>query len=186
MKLEKKYIILIVAILVSILIIIIGRFKKDNTQERLLNIITNKGFVQDTGTMYALDSDKYPLNKCKNTNNDCFGETYYFDVSDYKLIKEETLISDGVRFEFTPTYDYKTSELTYFYRVYYQNGAVIIKGDYVNKDFKCNVEYAYGIKVNNKSNYCNNLENKVKEFNSYSLMFLTDSEILNKIHKISS
>ena len=186
MKLEKKHIILIVAVLVSIIIIIIGRFKKDNTQERLLNIVTNKGFVQDTGSLYVLDSEKYPIDKCENTNNDCFGETYYFDMSDYKLIKEEILISEGVKFDFTPTYDYKTSELTYYYRINYQNGSVIIKGDYIDKNFNCDVEYAYGINAKNKNKYCNSLEDKVKDFYSYSIMFLDDSEILNKIHKNNS
>lgn len=182
MRLDKKYIILIVVIILGIIILILGRFKKDNYKERLISTLEKAGYTIDTGSMYSLKSLEYPLEVCKDATYDCFGEEYYFDTANYKLVKDEILVSDGVVLNFTPTHDFKSDTTTYYYRVNYENGKVVLKGNYKkNSEFTCEVEYSYGIKVFDKENYCSGLKDKMDAFYSYYLLLIDDVDIVNKM-----
>lgn len=182
MRLDKKYIILIVVIIIGIIVLILGRFKKDNYRERLITILEKKGYTVDTGSMYSLKSLEYPLDVCKGATYDCFGEEYYFDTESFKMVKDEVLVSDGVVLNFTPTHDYKTDTTTYYYRVNYENGKVVLKGSYKkDKEFTCDIDYSYGIKVYDKETYCNGLTDKLDRFYTDYILLIDDVDIINKM-----
>lgn len=184
MKDNKKYIILIIVFVVLVIIFILAKvFKKDNFNERLITFITSKNYVKDTGSMYTYKDEEYPYNLCLKSQIDCLGKQYYFDTNTYELVFDEILKSEEVEFSFTPTYDYKTSKITYYYRVHYQNGSVVLKGDYNKDNYTCEVEYSYGIDIDDKSVYCDHLKDKLQDFSRYSRIFIDDTTLLNRMQK---
>ena len=183
MNINKKYIIIAVIALIIILILIISKHTKDNFEKRLINILLENGYTKDIGTMYAYDNKEYSIQNCNNIDDDCYGEIYYFDISSYELIKNEMLVLDNVKFDFTPTYDFKTGVISYYYRVNYQNGSLVFKGDYKDETITCDLDYSYGITVDDKNVYCNNLEEKLADFETYSKMLLNNSQIISKMEK---
>lgn len=182
MRDNKKYIVIFGIIAVLLILILIAKvFKKDNFEERLVTYITSKNYVKDVGTMYAYNDTVYPYELCSKANKDCLGKTYYFNTATYELVLDELLKSEGVEFMFTPTYHYSNSKTTYYYRVSYNNGTIVIKGDYNKNDFTCDVEYSYGIDVYDKNAYCGALEERLESFNSYARLLIDDMSLLNRM-----
>ena len=180
-KKKRNIIIIVILAILVIIFILLKVFKKDNFNERLVTFLNSKNYVKDTGTMYAFEEEEYPYLVCKETTDDCIGRKYYFDTSTYKLVLDEVFKTEGIEFSFTPTYNYQTSETSYFYRIRYQNGSIVIKGEYSEDSFTCDVDYSYGISVTDKSVYCDPLEEKLETFNSYSHLLIDDMTLLKRM-----
>ena len=184
MKDKKNIIFIIIGLVVLLIIVVILIFSGSNFENKLGNYLENIGYQKDIGTLYEKGENLF-LN-CKNSTDDCSQSVYYFDVSSYELIQNKYLRKDNVGFLFTPSYSYKTLKYLYKYRMDYQNGVLIFNGEYdINtKEYSCNLEYSYGIDIDNyKNSVCKDFKTDLDSFYYEMMNLITNTSMLNKMKK---
>ena len=68
---------------------------------------------------------------------------YTFSLGDYTYTLDRKNIDDSVEKSLTATFDYKSEEIVYSYRVYYSDSInVYFKGTYKDEEFTCEKEFS--------------------------------------------
>ena len=187
---NTKHLITILTLLGILLICIAFSILLQNTyniQKELIKYLRNKGFKLDTASLYIKEDSEYPLSMCdENTKEiECMGEAIYFDIDEYELIKNKNLKQNKMIFSLVAIYSYQDDTLSYTYRITYENGVLILKGNYLMKQNKytCNKDYAYGINLIDYQDLCNDFENDLTEFYYQTKTIISNDQILNNLKK---
>ena len=179
-------ILIITASIVALSTIITVVLLKSDFSKKIINYVENKGYAFDFGTLYYKNDEETPLDNCMDANitEDCIGKGWYFDVESYIFYMNKYIQEKEVKFLFTPVYDYKTEKYNYTYRVNYKNGRLIFKGEYDpdKKDYTCDLEYSYGIEIEDYgTNICENFKGDIESFYYDAKSLITNSKMLKKI-----
>lgn len=192
MKIEmnKKTIIISISIvlLLLIMILLIPKMLKKEPQTQIIKYITNLKFTNsDNSYLYSKqvsedNLDEYTKKVENNINSEY--EILYFNINTYQLTKDEMTYDDGINKNFTPTYDYTNNDLTYTYRVNYDDINILIEGKYNirTKEFICTPTFSYGIDIENSQEaICNKVKFDIETFEYETKTIIENHKIIDYI-----
>lgn len=183
MKKNKKIIIIVITmvLIVSFIILLLTQ----NLEKKLKTQLKQFGYENETSTLYVQENSEIKVNECVNMLYDCDSQAYYFNTEEYLLFKKKVSRKSSVFYELLPIYDFSNNTLSYTYRIQYQNGVVILKGEYnTESDYLCSIEYSYGIDI--KNDYymlCDAIKPELESFKKYANNMFLDQAILNAMKK---
>ncbi len=180
---DRRKVLIIIGIVFVVLfgiLFLIRMGRKDIVyQKKMTNLLERKGFTLNN-SLYVNDNIDNPAGSCREDEaTNCEGESKYFDIYSYELYMNKNILYDGVYMELTPSYYYVTDELKYTYRITYENGTAIIKGDYDGKDMTCYLEYTHGFSFDSGyKSLCDDIESDIEDFYYYAKLLIKDHRII--------
>lgn len=187
---NKKVKIGILILIIVIIILIFNLSTRKTTQEKIINYITNIGFIQDSGSsLYAKKISELSLEEYNNKINQNVEANYeilYFNVDSYQLTKDEMSYSNNIHKSFNPTYDYTNNTLEYQYRINLNNTNVIIEGKYNSEtqEFICTPLFSYQIDIDSAiDEICNKVKYDVEKFQYEAVTLITNANLIENIKK---
>ena len=177
----RKKLLLSGAIITGILVLII--LLKPNYDKRIEKILINDGYkYQESLCIYRKEYNGYMLPNLEkdiiNKKNTSY-EGYEFNINNYSLQKNVIKFYDGIKYDLNAVYSYKTESINYFFRINSPEFTIVIKGDNLQNELSCNLEYYHGILLNDESIYCDYVRNEMEDFNVQILDLFTQEKILN-------
>ena len=142
-----------------ILVIVVGAlfglnyFLRPSMKEQIKNYLLDNGFNQSEYEDVLVKQES----TTKKTS---------FSLGDYTYMLEVDETKSGMKTSLNATYDYKTEEIIYSYRVNYSDNINIwFKGEYKDDSFTCNKEFSSAtISSSEQENICNLASVNVKIF----------------------
>lgn len=183
----------IVSIILIILFIGLRIYNSVNVESKLINYLDKRGYVNKDGGNYyykdllgiSLDEYNYEV----SSGNDSHYEVNYFDVEDIILKKNKRDYEDSTSFLLNESYDYKTREVKYSYRVQYSDQATFIfSGNYMFSDgefkFTCEKDYIFNFDVSDKDQViCNKVKSDVSDFYKEAMSVIDNYSLINRLIK---
>ena len=149
----KKYIkyIIIIVIIVS-LIVVFNLLFKPSMDKQIISYLENLGYTE------SVDENLYIKIESDSTKS--------FSLGDYTFMMNKDDKTNGMETSLYATYNYKEENVTYSYKVYYENVAnVLFNGTFDGENFTCNKEFSSTeLSESNKNNICNLANTSVKLF----------------------
>lgn len=157
MRKYLKYILIVVFLIITL--ILLKLFIKPNRDKQLKDYLIEKGFnTSEYENLYIKEEG----NKKKS-----------FSLADYTYMLEVVENTGGMVTTLNATYDFKTEDISYSYRVNYSNSVnVYFKGNYNDDNFTCEKEFsAVTLNDNEKENICNLAKYQLNIFNLEGKVF---------------
>lgn len=185
----KKKIIIITLAFIAILLttVLILNLKKD-TKTQITNYLSNIGFDKyGNSFLYIKQTSENNLedyNKDIEQNIETEYEVLYFNVDTFELTKDKMTYNDGITKNFTPTFNYSNDNLTYTYRIKYNNSNIIMEGTYYieTKYFTCKPAFSHQMDIEKtKKAICNKIELEMKIFEYEINTLIENPKLLNNM-----
>lgn len=177
----KKIIALIVVILGIVLIINITM----TPDKKIIKYIKAADYINYADTsIYSKQISENNIdqfNKDIKLNKESIYEINYFNTETLQLTKDKIIYKDGITKNITSTFDYTNNNLTYNYRIYYNNMNILIEGTYdINtKKFTCEPTYSYQIDIDKSiEDICNKIEFEIENFSYEAKILIKDPTLI--------
>ena len=185
----KKYIIFFVIVLVIAFLIFgimhILSNTNENKRKKVIKAIEFSGFTLDKDSdnlLYGKDFDGKTYKSYKISTSKGEDATYKhlsFNPRSYELTEDYFEYDDGAEAELSATYDYKSDKIKYTYNVRLDDSNLIFSGKLEDEYFTCNLKYNLNAGTSVRDDFCKEIKNLVKNFDSERLEVITSTEILN-------
>ncbi len=140
----KKYIKFLIILVVIVGVIAgVNYFFKPSMKEQIKSYLISKGYLESEYEDLLVKEDS----SIKKTS---------FSLGDYTYMMEINDIKNNMETSMNATYDYKSEEIIYSYRVNYKNNINIwFKGEYKDDNFTCDKEFSSAtLSASEQKNIC--------------------------------
>lgn len=150
----------------------------------LLNNVLGK----DTNTLikdYLINSGYKEVGNNTLSKIISYSTSNQFSLDNYTLMQKIDEEENGIKNSLNATYDYKTHELIYNYRIEYSDNInVLFRGEYIEDNFTCDKEFSTAsLSSSEINNTCSLIKIKIERFYNEAEVLFTNYNYIKYMEK---